>query len=202
MERLLDNLDVQAEPFAVCCLSTGWRLKLPAPEWVTLHFVLQGECRLIAGGPTAMPMGTHTLAVVPAGVPHAIECGEPVEHEAEPSDGESSPCSLAQFSARDDETQFRAACGRIQVTLGGGLGIFDLMKEAVVLDFSDDQRMRGLFADLIQEEQSSSPGSRAMIKALMNQCLVSIFRRLDEEAEGQLPWLSAVQDPKLAPAVF
>jgi AraC-like DNA-binding protein len=201
MERLFENLDVQAEPFAVCCLSPGWRLRLPAPEWVTLHFVLKGECRLIADGPEPMTMGTHALAVVPAGMPHAIECGEFVEHEATPSDGDSSPCSLAQFSAQDDETQFRAACGRVQVTFGGSLGIFDRMREAVVLDFSRDDRMRALFADLIAEEQNSSPGSRAMIKALMNQCLVTLFRKLDEQTHGQLPWLSAVQDPKLASAM-
>jgi AraC-like DNA-binding protein len=202
MERLFDNLDVQAEPFAVCVLATGWRLKLPAPDAVTLHFVLRGDCRLTTDTRGSVPMTTHTLAVVPSGVPHSLECGDRVEHEAMPSDGATSPCSLAQFAAGTDEgTQFRAACGRIQVTLGGSLGLFDLMKDAVVLDFDDDDGMTKIFADLIAEEQNRSPGSRAMIKALMNQCLVSIFRRLDEEAGGRIPWLSAVQDPRLGPAM-
>ena len=201
IERLFENLDVQVEPFAVCVLSTGWRLKLPAPDSVTLHFVLRGECRLITDSKTTMPMGPHTLAVVPAGVPHSLECGDTVEHEAMPSGGETSPCSLAQFSARDDETAFRAACGRIQVTLGGSLGLFDLMKSAFVLDFDDDPRVTKIFAELIDEERNTSPGSKLMIRALMNQCLVAIFRRLDEVHDGQIPWLSAVQDERLAPAM-
>lgn len=201
MERLFENLDVQAEPFAVCALSEGWRLKLPPPESVTLHFVLQGECRLMAEGQAPLSMGVHTLAVVPPGMHHSLECGEPVEHETQPADGETSPCSLVQYSAQDDETQFRAACGHLQVTFGGSLGIFDLMKDVVVLDFSSDSRMSNVFASLIEEERSSSAGSRAMIKALMNQCLVTIFRRMHDEAEGQLPWLAAIEDSRLAPAM-
>jgi AraC-like DNA-binding protein len=188
MERLFENLDLQVEPFAVCVLSEGWRLNLPAPDWVTLHFVLKGECTLATDD-------------FPAGVPHSIECGEPVEHEASPGEGEHSPCSLTQFMAGQEEMHFRAACGRVQATLGGSLGLFDLMRDAVVLDFSKDERMRGLFDALIEEEQKPSAGSRAMIRALMNQCLVTIFRRLDEQAEGQLPWLEVLQSPKLAPVM-
>ena len=67
------------------------------------------------------------------------------------------------------EADFRAACGRLQVTLGGSLGLFDMMQEPVVLDFSDHARMRGIFDALIEEEQNNSPGSRPMIAALMNQ---------------------------------
>jgi AraC-like DNA-binding protein len=201
LERLFDNLDVRAEPFAVCVLSSGWRLKLPPPDSVVLHFVLLGECRLITDTRGAMPMGTSTLAVVPPGLPHSLECGDAIDHEAMPAEGASSPCSLAQFTAMDSATEFRAACGQIAVTLGGSLGLFDLMKEAVVLDFDSDHRMKKIFDDLITEEQNPSPGSRAMIRALMNQALVSIFRRIDEEAGGRIPWLSAVHDPRLGPAM-
>jgi AraC family transcriptional activator of mtrCDE len=72
---------------------------------------------------------------------------------------------------------------------------------AVVLDFSDSWRMRNILDALIEEEQKQSSGSRAMIKALMNQYLVTIFRRLDEQAEGQLPWLWFLQSPRLTPVM-
>jgi AraC-like DNA-binding protein len=200
-ERLFENLDLRVEPFAVCCLVNGWRLNLPAPELVTLHFVLKGECALVTDDAVSLPMRMHTLAVVPQGVAHSIECGVAIEHEATPGGDDCSPCSLALFSAGEDEVDFRAACGRVRVTFGGSLGLFDLMQEPVVLDFSDNERMRNLFDELIEEEQNESPGSRAMISALMNQCLVTVFRRLDEQAKGQLPWLSALQNARLAPAI-
>jgi len=201
IERLFENLDLRVEPFAICALTNGWRLNLPAPELVTLHFVLKGECTLVADNVPRMHMGTHDLAVVPAGVAHAIECGEVVEHEAVPGGNDRSPCSLAQFTAGHVDADFRAACGRLHVTLGGSLGLFDMMREPAILDFTDHGRMRDLFEDLIEEEQSDSTGSHAMIAALMNQCLVTVFRRLEEQTEGQLPWLSALQDPRLAPVM-
>jgi transcriptional regulator GlxA family with amidase domain len=85
--------------------------------------------------------------------------------------------------------------------LGGSLGLFDMMQDPVVLDFSDNARMRGIFDALIEEEQNESPGSRPMIAALMNQCLVTVFRRLEQQMNGQIPWLSAVQDERLAPVM-
>lgn len=201
VERFFENLDLRVEPFAICALTNGWRLNLPAPELVTLHYVLKGECTVVADRVPSMHMGMHNLAVVPAGVPHAIECGDLVEHEAVPGGNDRSPCSLAQFTAGHVDADFRAACGRLHVTLGGSLGLFDMMQDPVVLDFSDHPRMRTLFEDLIEEEQNASPGNQAMIAALMNQCLVTVFRRLEEQTEGQLPWLSALGDVRLAPVM-
>jgi AraC-like DNA-binding protein len=200
MERLFENLDLNVEPFAVCVLTDGWRLNLPGPDWVTLHFVLKGECQLLAGDADPLTMKTQSLAVVPPRLVHSIECGDAIEHEASAGGDAQSPCSLAQYSAGEAD-EFRAACGRVQVTYGGSLGLFDLMREAMVLDFSGDERMTRLFDDLIREEQNSSPGSRAMIAALMNQCLVTVFRRWEGLAQGQLPWLSPLEDPRLAAAM-
>ena len=40
-----------------------------------------------------------------------------------------------------------------------------------------------------------------MTSALMSQCLVQLFRRLSEESGDQIPWLSALSDPRLARAL-
>jgi transcriptional regulator GlxA family with amidase domain len=37
-----------------------------------------------------------------------------------------------------------------------------------------------------------------MMTALMNQCLIEVLRRVSEQTEGSLPWLSAVEDPRLS----
>jgi AraC family transcriptional activator of mtrCDE len=36
-----------------------------------------------------------------------------------------------------------------------------------------------------------------MMTALMNQCLILVLRRVSEESDGGLPWLSALEDPRL-----
>ena len=40
-----------------------------------------------------------------------------------------------------------------------------------------------------------------MISALMNQCLVTIFRRLEQQSTGELPWVASLKDARLAPAI-
>ncbi|MDI1346211.1 MAG: hypothetical protein PSV22_19225, partial [Pseudolabrys sp.] len=42
VDRLLSNLSVRVEPFALCQLSSGWRLHMPGPPDVMLHYVLKG----------------------------------------------------------------------------------------------------------------------------------------------------------------
>jgi AraC-like DNA-binding protein len=43
LEKLFDNLALKAAPFASCRLADGWRLRLPCRDWVTLHYILQGD---------------------------------------------------------------------------------------------------------------------------------------------------------------
>ena len=57
--------------------------------------------------------------------------------------------------------------------------------------------MRGIFETLIDEYRREGAASAAMMTALMNQCLIEVLRRVSEENEV-LPWLSALDDPRLA----
>ena len=43
LDKLLSNLSVEVEPFALCHIERGWRLRLPEPPVPLLHFVLKGE---------------------------------------------------------------------------------------------------------------------------------------------------------------
>ena len=54
---------------------------------------------------------------------------------------------------------------------------------------------------MIEEYRQSGPASHAMMTALMNQCLIQVLRRVSEQADGALPWLSALDDPRLARVV-
>ena len=70
-----------------------------------------------------------------------------------------------------------------------------------MLDFSDNEQIRGIFEALTEECQRSSPASGAMMTALMNQCLIQVLRAVEHQSDGSLPWLSALDDPRLAKVV-
>lgn len=199
LERLLANLAVTVESFAVCVVSSGWRLRMDGLPWVTLHFVLHGEGLLRSRGRRPQRIGPSTLAIVPPRLPHSIESGTRVAHETSTRDSSEGHDGLLEFVAGSGAGRdLEVACGRIQVAYAGSLGLFDLLRESIVLDFSASEEMRSAFERLLDEQRSLSPGSEAMMTAVMTECLVLVFRRLGLSPDCSLPWLVALDDPRLA----
>lgn len=201
LEQLFENLTITVDPFATCRLADGWRLRLPSRDWVTLHFILQGDGELRLGSGELRALRSNALAVMPAGITHAIQCG--VVSKETGVEGQGDPAApLCELVAGPlEELRLLVACGRVQVSYAGGMGLFDHLKEAIVLDFSDSSQMRSIFETLIEEYRQSGPASAAMMTALMNQCLIQVLRRVSQQANGALPWLSALDDPRLARVV-
>jgi AraC family transcriptional activator of mtrCDE len=195
LERLFENLSLKVEPFASCHVASGWRLQLPLRDWIILHFVLKGEGGLLAGKePTRHDLTPNTLAIMPPSLTHALECGIGATRVASVRGDEPGPiCRFGAGPAGGDDLV--VACGRIQATYGGGPGLFDLMRAPLVVDFSDAPPMRTVFESLMDEK--GELGSAAMMNALMNQCLISVFRRISADPDCPLPWLAALGDPGL-----
>jgi AraC-like DNA-binding protein len=201
VERLFENLALSVEPFATCRVAPGWRLQLPRRDWVILHFVLQGKGSLRVGKKDVHPLTLNCLALMPPRLNHAVECGVDVRHETGVR-GDETGLPLCELGAGPaDEPGLVLACGRLQVTYGGGTGLFDPLREAIVLDFSDSPSMRATFESLVTEYRAGEMGSAAMMAALMNQCLIYVFRRLGNRSDGRMPWLAALEDPGLARAL-
>ena len=201
LEKLFDNLAMNVDPFATCRLADGWRLRLPCRDWVTLHYTLAGDGELKLGSGEVLPMPGNSLAVMPPNMVHAVQCGAVCNEIG--IDGQGDPkapiCELVAGSL--DDVVLTIACGRIQVSYAGGMGLFDHLREAIILDFSEDSTMRRIFETLIEEYQKSGPASAAMMTALMNQCLIEVLRQAEEQCDGSLPWLSALDDPRLAKVI-
>lgn len=201
LERLFDNLALTAEAFATCTVAPGWRLRLPPLDWVTVHFVVQGSGRLRDSQGTVHALPRDALAIVPAHLAHALECGPSVEHEAAPADASPNGTPPGLVAGPQGDGDLVAICGRVQATYGEGLALFAHLPEVLILEFARDEEMRGTFAALLREHRVGGTGSRAMMSALMNQCLVRVFRRLCGHPDCRLPWLLALEDPTLARAL-
>lgn len=201
LEKLFENLALKVDPFATCRLADGWRLQLPCRDWVTLHYTLQGDGGLRLGSGEIRGLKSNSLAIMPPNIVHAIQCGS-VNNETG-VEGQGDPAApLCELVAGPlNQVRLTIACGRIQASYAGGMGLFDHLKEAIVLDFSDSPQMRGIFESLIDEYHRCGPACAAMMTALMNQCLIQVLRRANEQANGSLPWLSALDDPRLSSVI-
>jgi AraC-like DNA-binding protein len=203
LDRLLSNLDVDVEPFAMCLVSEGWRLRLPGPPEVLLHFVLQGRGSVLDPDDVPHPFSPGSFAVIPRGAAHAIEAEGPVENEENiptPCQGALLPQLIAGGS---DDPPVIVACGIIKVRYGESLGLFDHLHDVLSVEMSDTPTVGAAFRAILEEQSQAAPrpGSDALTAALMNQCLVQLFRRLSESEGGQIPWLGALTDSRLARAL-
>ncbi len=203
LERILENLALSVDAFATCRVAGGWRLRLPPVDWVTLHFTVSGEGAVRGTGRQVLPLPAGALAVVPPGMPHSLQSGAPPFGEADPTGRappEGLPCHTAGPGEEEDDP-FVVVCGRISVTYAGGVGLFDRLDELLVLDFTDDRAMRSTFAALRVEAAADRAGSRAMTSALLQECLIRILREVCTDDRCAAPWLDALDDPMLAPAL-
>lgn len=195
LDKLLTNLSVEVAPFALCHISDGWRLRLPQPPVPLLHFVLCGKGALLGNTGAAQPIGPSWFAVVPPGCNHALQSGEPIEHEEEidpPPDG--SPVCRLLAGPRDDASLV-VACGLVTVEYGRAFSLFDHLKDVVSADLSGVSAVKSAFDAILDEQAGIDPGSTTLTKALMMQCLVHFFRRIG--SSGSLPWLAALEDERL-----
>jgi AraC-like DNA-binding protein len=201
LDKLLTNLTVEVEPFALCQISAGWRLRLPGPPRPLLHFVLKGEGTVRDPQEDPQPLAPLWLSVVPVGARHALECGGSVQNEVRidaPPAGE----SVCRFNAGDPESaELVVACGLVSVGYGPSISLFDHLKQVLSVDLSDHPEIGAVFRRILAEQTQAGPGSIAMTKALMTECLVHLFRRLAADPGGSLPWVTALEDPRLGRAI-
>ena len=201
LEKVFDNLAMTVEPFATCRLADGWRMRLPVHDWVTLHYALTGEGELSLDSGEVLPMLANSLAVVPPGLGHAVQRGS-VSEEIEYAGQEDPDVPMCEVIAGSPEqVVLTVVCGRIQAVYANSVGLFDRLKEAIIIDFSDNEHIRSIFGAMTEECQKSGSGRNAMMTALMNQCLIEVLREVEQQCDGSLPWLSALDDPRLSKVV-
>jgi AraC family transcriptional activator of mtrCDE len=201
LDRLLETLAVRVRPFATCDVSPDWRLRMDGLNDVILHFVLSGTGDLWCVG-ARHALGRGMLAIVPAHLPHSLSVGHHPAHETTARVAGASEDELSRFVAGPPgDAHLEVACGRVEVEYATGVGLFDRLREPLVLDFSGSAEMEETFRRLLYEQRRHLPTSGAMMSALMNQCIVLVFRRLCDRPDCPLPWLTALEDPHMAAAL-
>jgi len=200
LDKLLANLAVEVEPFALCLLSAGWRLTLPAPANVMIHFVLEGYGVVRGPDGVAHAVAPFCLVVVPPRTKHALESGEDPERERRIDALPEAQPPFRIVAGSPDDPSLTVACGTVRACYGSSLGLFDHLHEVLAVDLSVFPEARPAIEGILAEQSRPSPGGSAMMTALMTQCLVYLFRSLCGGPQCP-PWLSALEDPRLARAI-
>jgi AraC-like DNA-binding protein len=201
LDKLLGKLSVHVEALVLCQLSDGWRLCLPGPLQVGLHFVLKGDGIIRGPDGASRVMGDSYLAVVPPRAAHVLESGAKIENERRIESPPVGSLVHRVVAGSPEKKDFVIACGIVDVRYGKSLGLFDHLQEVLVVDLSTIPEVKASFESMLREHDQQVPGNKAMMAALMTLCLVHLFRRLPSDGDRALPWLLALQDRRLARAI-
>jgi AraC family transcriptional activator of mtrCDE len=201
VSMLLRNLAVNPEPFALCHLDSGWRVLLPAQPGVVFHFVLKGKGSVRDPNGRCTEVAPNSAIIIPSCSRHSLETKGEVGHELQidkPPEG----TGICQIVAGSNvEHDMIVACGRINARYGDAVGLFDHLRSLLIVDMSGVSNVESLFDEILDEQAKNAPGCEVIVASLMMQVIVYMFRLLETESNGSLPWLSALQDERLARAI-
>lgn len=201
LDRYLANLSVEVEPFALCLLDSGWRLTLPGPPVAMLHFVVQGDGWLISPDGRRYEIGANSLAVIPIGAIHSLETSGEIEQELTIDCTPEGPPVHRIVAGDSGPLDMVVACGTLRVRYGEAIELFDHLKDLLVVDLSSVPEVPVLVQGILAEQSHISPGGTVLQGAMMTQLLVHMFRKLYKDSEYALPWLAALDDPRLGKAI-
>ncbi len=203
LDRFLTTLAVRLHACSVCQIQHGWGLAYSAFDAITIHFVLSGQGTLRVGTGPVLPFGARSTLVVPAHQPHVLgELGAGVqlvradEHCSMLGDG------LVSFTAGDGSQDILMLCGMISASHNSALGLFDLLRESLIQDFSADPSVSPVFDLMLAEVTKPGLGTQAMTEVLMKQCLIASLRQHFLCDGVNSPLFTAFQHPRLARAVL
>lgn len=171
LDQLLANLGVEAAHVAVDEVPPGERLAHAPQQQTMVLFGLAGDCVVRdQHGEHALRQGW--LGLVPPGRPFSVIAA-------------AQPLVLA--------------CGALQVRYRTGEDVFADLPSTLTFDMTDNREISAAFEALVEEQRHPQPGSAFLRAALINQCLVAVFRAVCDDPNCSVPWLEALEDPQLAP---
>ncbi|KZL03785.1 Xylose operon regulatory protein [Pseudovibrio sp. Ad14] len=199
---ILDEMEIQAHPFALCELNGACDLDLDKDPLATLHYVLAGEGELVLPGRPAIPVSKGSLILVPALKKHVLRSFGQV-HDPIPScnPDKLKMAHLIHNSDTQDKGQLIAICSRISLSLRQMENLIDLVQEPIVENQAGEDACEAPIRRLLLELANPAPGSLAMVRALLMQCMIELMRRRFNDQRGGLEWMAALRDPRMWPVL-
>lgn len=200
-DAILAALAVKTQPFALCELGPHGRLPMAAGPAATLHYVLSGSGEFVLDGGAPLTIAAGALLLVPAGRRHSIsgQSGAAVTlASCQPA-----ALGLAHYRSGEPGQGLAVLCGRVAIGLRGENAAVDLLRTPLFEPApasGSSATVRAL--DLVVQELSDPRlGSRAMVCALLLECLIDLLRRRLSAGDPALGWLPALVDRRLWPAL-
>jgi len=199
LNRLIEQLDVSVEAFAICEIGNGWSLACEPLDLMVVHYVLRGEGRITwNGGSVALRQGD--AVIIPAHFAKSIEGAGPVVQTVAAKETCLSPSGLTRFRATAaGHADLVLGCASINARVPGGPDLFAQLREPFAEQCPRDATS-DLFNAILREIERPGIGTRGFIGAMMKQ-IVILFLRAHFTRWGETSPISlAMRHPRLSRA--
>jgi AraC-like DNA-binding protein len=200
LDRLLTSLEVHVRGFALCKVQRGYRLVLEPMDTPVIHYALKGPGILQVHGGPSLPFAEHDFFIVPRHLGQSIVAQDGDLTDIRGLDAMSTlDDALLEMGAGQD-ADAATVCGTLDAGLTRRLGLFDLLREPIVEHLAAGDPLRHAFEAVLAELEAPKLGTRALIEALLKQCLVLLIRRR-LEGGGRGSWVLPAGDERLSSAL-
>ncbi|OUR75226.1 AraC family transcriptional regulator [Alphaproteobacteria bacterium 46_93_T64] len=198
-EHIFNEMEIDAEPFALCELHGKSDLGLGRRPFSTLHYILAGKGEIVFQDRPSIPLHRGTLILVPALQSHTLrsfgEIGQLLPN-CYPE-----KLDLIHHHVGDQalgqQDKLVAVCSQVKIGLRGVGDLIDLVRHPIVEQVDPNSAMASPVGQLLQEMSKPELGSRAMIRVLLMQCMIFLLRQRLDAGDPSLAWMAALVDQKL-----
>jgi AraC-like DNA-binding protein len=197
--NILDEMELNTEPFSLCELHGECSLGLGRLSGATLHYILAGKGRVALRNQPDIPLSKGTLVLIPAHMSHSLNSFGyartplPECHPAELNLDH----HIANSEIDTEGHNLLALCGHVAIGLRGGTDLIDLIRHPMQIQIEPNSTLDSAMTALLHELSEPKLGSRAIIRALLLQSMLYLFRERLIAKDSALDWMTAVGDAKL-----
>ncbi|KAE9628273.1 helix-turn-helix domain-containing protein [Parasedimentitalea maritima] len=200
---ILDQMQIEATPFALCELNGKGDLGLGQDSTATLHYILSGRGEIRIPGQLNLPVSRGTLVLVPALRSHVLHSyGEDIDPlpQCRPA-GLNLVHLVHKQDGRDLHGGLVAICAHINLSLKNLNNIIDLVRDPIIDTVADNPGLAVPVTQILQEIACPALGSKAMLRALIQQAMIALMRHKLQRDDSDLAWMQALRDPRLWPVL-
>jgi AraC family transcriptional regulator, activator of mtrCDE len=195
LDQLLDGLTVEVQPFAICEARGASVIDLGAREQATLHYVLAGSGTFTMAGFPDIESRGGTIMITPRLLSHKVWAAPNGECQTLACAPLGSDWRVHQVG--DGDNGIIVACSQISVGYRGVEGLFDYLHAPLICHLDDTDSVKLALEQILSEFATPKPGSRSLVRALMQQCMIHILRETNTQEPTRLQWLTAARDGRL-----
>jgi len=198
LDMLVQDLSIDFEPFTICRVGAQTGLDMGRVDKAALHFVTSGHGILRVDG-RVVPLDPGVVLIT---YPGARIQALP-RHAGASAHLSVMPCRPVGESQSDaeDPDDLVMVCGALDARYRSSQGLFDHLDRALIERLALQDEICSTLSLVVAELENQQAGAQAMVRSLLERCLILILRRECQGGDNDIPWLAALRDERMSRAL-